>query len=205
MEKKGAAMRVLICLSVMGFVIGCAMQSSKSTEDNAMASDTERLMSSDEVNEGKRSRLESFLSSSKVSVGEVFYLEERFSNDGNEKCSILATGVYSFLERLCEETGEWEPVEVDSETLICDPESGVEGFIPWPECPVVSEQKIENPSKARAVWREKSCVPYFPLFPGETLFVRQTLSINKPGQYRIYYFGTPWTTMPLPVEFEVVE
>ena len=205
MERKGVAMRVLIYLSVMGFVVGCAMQSLESIEDNAVASDTERLMPSDEVDEGKRRRLESSLSSSKVSAGEAFYLEERFSNDGTKKCSILATLVNSYLERFCEETGEWEPVEVDSETLICDPESGVEGFIPWPECPVVSEQKIENPSKARAEWRNRSCVAYFPLFPGETLFVRQTLSINKSGKYRIRYIGPSWTTVPLPIEFEVVE
>ena len=96
-------------------------------------------------------------------------------------------------------------VEVDPETFTCVPESGVAGFIPWPECPIASEYEIENPSRERAEWREQSCVAYFPLFPGETLFVRQTLSINKPGRYRIYYFGTPWTTLPLPMEFEVVE
>lgn len=198
-------MRLLMCLSTVVFLIGCATQSSKSTEDNATAVDTARLMSSDEDGEAKRGRLESSLSASKVSVGEAFYLEERFSNEGNRRCSILSTGVYSALERFCEESGDWEQVEVDPETLTCVPESGVEGFIPWPECPIASEYEIENPSMERAEWREQSCVAYFPLFPGETLFVRQTLSINKPGRYRIYYFGTPWTTLPLPMEFDVVE
>ena len=132
-------------------------------------------------------------------------MEERFSNEGNRRCSILSTGVYSALERFCEESGEWEQVDIDPETLTCDPASGVAGFIPWPECPIASEYEIENPSRERAEWREQSCVAYFPLFPGETLFVRQTLSINKPGRYRIYYFGTSWTTMPSPMEFEVVE
>lgn len=199
------AMRLLMCLSTVVFVIGCSMQSSKSTEDNVAAVDTARLMSSDEDGEARRGRLESSLSASKVAAGEVFYLEERFSNEGNRRCSILSTGVYSALERFCEESGDWEQVEVDPETFTCVPESGVEGFIPWPECPIASEYEIENPSRERAEWREQSCVAYFPLFPGETLFVRQTLSINKPGRYRIYYFGTPWTTLPLPMEFEVVE
>ena len=194
-----------MCLSTVVFLIGCATQSSKSTEDNAAAVDTARLMSSDEVGEARRGRLESSLSASKVAVGEAFYLEERFSNEGNKKCSILSTGVYSALERFCEESGEWEQVDIDPETLTCDPASGVAGFIPWPECPIASEYEIENPSRERAEWRERSCVAYFPLFPGETLFVRQTLSINKPGRYRIYYFGTSWTTMPSPMEFEVVE
>ena len=198
-------MRLLMCLSTVVFLIGCATQSSKSTEDNAAAVDTARLMSSDEVGEARRGRLESSLSASKVAVGEAFYLEERFSNEGNKKCSILSTGVYSSLERLCEESGEWEQVDIDPETLTCDPASGVAGFIPWPECPIASEYEIENPSRERAEWRERSCVAYFPLFPGETLSVRQTLSINKPGRYRIYYFGTSWTTMPSPMEFEVVE
>ena len=198
-------MRALMCLSTVVFLIGCATQSSKSTEDNAAAVDTARLMSSDEVGEARRGRLESSLSASKVAVGEAFYLEERFSNEGNKKCSILSTGVYSALERFCEESGEWEQVDIDPETLTCDPGSGVAGFIPWPECPIASEYEIENPSMERAEWREQSCVAYFPLFPGETLFVRQTLSINKPGRYRIYYFGTPWTILPLPMEFEVVE
>ena len=198
-------MRALMCLSTVVFLIGCATQSSKSTEDNAAAVDTARLMSSDEVGEARRGRLESSLSASKVAVGEAVYLEERFSNEGNKKCSILSTGVYSALERFCEESGEWEQVDIDPETLTCDPASGVAGFIPWPECPIASEYEIENPSMERAEWREQSCVAYFPLFPGETLFVRQTLSINKPGRYRIYYFGTPWTTLPLPMEFEVVE
>lgn len=198
-------MRLLMCLSTVVFLIGCATQSSKSTEDNAAAVDTARLMSSDEDGEAKRGRLESSLSASKVAAGEVFYLEERFSNDGDERCSLLTPGVHSDLERFCEESGEWEQVEVNPETFICDPESGVEGFLPWPECPIGSEYEIENPSRERAEWREKSCVPYFPLFPGETLFVRQTLSIKKPGRYRIYYFGTSWTTVPSPIEFEVVE
>ena len=132
-------------------------------------------------------------------------MEERFSNEGNRRCSILSTGVYSALERFCEESGDWEQVEVDPETFTCVPESGVAGFIPWPACPIASEYEIENPSMERAEWREQSCVAYLPLFPGETLFVRQTLSINKPGRYRIYYFGTSWTTLPLPMEFEVVE
>lgn len=199
------AMRLLMCLSTVVFLIGCATQSSKSTEDNAAAVDTARLMSSDEVGEARRGRLESSLSASKVAVGEAFYLEERFSNEGNRRCSILSTGVYSALERFCEESGDWEQVDIDPETLTCDPASGVAGFIPWPECPIVSEYEIENPSRERAEWRERSCVAYFPLFPGETLSVRQTLSINKPGRYRIYYFGTSWTTMPSPMEFEVVE
>lgn len=194
-----------MCLSTVVFLIGCATQSSKSTEDSVAAVDTARLMSSDEDGEAKRGRLESSLSASKVSVGEAFYLEERFSNEGNRRCSILSTGVYSALERFCEESGEWEQVDIDPETLTCNPASGVAGFIPWPECPIASEYEIENPSMERAEWREQSCVAYFPLFPGETLFVRQTLSINKPGRYRIYYFGTPWTTLPLPMEFEVVE
>lgn len=198
-------MRLLMCLSTVVFLIGCATQSSKSTEDNAAAVDTARLMSSDEVGEARRGRLESSLSASKVAVGEAFYLEERFSNEGNKKCSILSTGVYSALERFCEESGEWEQVDIDPETLTCDPASGVAGFIPWPECPIASEYEIENPSRERAEWRERSCVAYFPLFPGETLSVRQTLSINKPGRYRIYYFGTSWRTMPSPMEFEVVE
>ena len=198
-------MRALMCLSTVVFLIGCATQSSKSTEDSVAAVDTARLMSSDEDGEAKRGRLESSLSASKVSVGEAFYLEERFSNEGNRRCSILSTGVYSALERFCEESGEWEQVDIDPETLTCNPASGVAGFIPWPECPIASEYEIENPSMERAEWREQSCVAYFPLFPGETLFVRQTLSINKPGRYRIYYFGTPWTTLPLPMEFEVVE
>ena len=199
------AMRLLMCLSTVLFVIGCSMQSSKSTEDNAAAVDTARLMSPDEGGEARRGRLESSLFASKVSAGEVFYLEERFSNEGNKKCSILATGVYSALERFCEESGDWGQVAVDPETLTCVSESGVAGFIPWPGCPIASEYEIENPSMERAEWRERSCVAYFPLFPGETLFVRQTLSINKPGRYRIYYFGTSWTTLPLPMEFEVVE
>lgn len=199
------AMRLSMCLSTVLFVIGCSMQSSKSTEDNAAAVDTARLMSSDEGGEARRGRLESSLSASKVSAGEVFYLEERFSNEGNRRCSILATGVYSALERFCEESGDWEQVEVDPETFTCVPASGVAGFIPWPECPIGNEYEIENPSRERAEWREQSCVAYFPLFPEETLSVRQTLSINKPGRYRIYYFGTPWTTLPLPMEFEVVE
>lgn len=194
-----------MCLSTVVFLIGCATQSSKSTEDSVAAVDTARLMSSDEDGEAKRGRLESSLSASKVSVGEAFYLEERFSNEGNRRCSILSTGVYSALERFCEESGEWEQVDIDPETLTCNPASGVAGFIPWPECPIASEYEIENLSMERAEWREQSCVAYFPLFPGETLFVRQTLSINKPGRYRIYYFGTPWTTLPLPMEFEVVE
>lgn len=194
-----------MCLSTVVFLIGCATQSSKSTEDSVAAVDTARLMSSDEVGEARRGRLESSLSASKVSAGEVFYLEERFSNEGNKKCSILSTGVYSALERFCEESGEWEQVDIDPETLTCDPASGVAGFIPWTECPIASEYEIENPSRERAEWRERSCVAYFPLFPGETLSVRQTLSINKPGRYRIYYFGTSWTTMPSPMEFEVVE
>lgn len=194
-----------MCLSTVVFLIGCATQSSKSTEDNAAAVDTARLMSSDEVGEARRGRLESSLSASKVAVGEAFYLEERFSNEGNKKCSILSTGVYSALERFCEESGEWEQVDIDPGTLTCDSASGVAGFIPWPECPIASEYEIENPSRERAEWRERSCVAYFPLFPGETLSVRQTLSINKPGRYRIYYFGTSWTTMPSPMEFEVVE
>ena len=194
-----------MCLSTVVFLIGCATQSSKSTEDNAAAVDTARLMSSDEDGEAKRGRLESSLSASKVAVGEAFYLEERFSNEGNRRCSILSTGVYSALERFCKESGEWEQVDIDPETLTCDPASGVAGFIPWPECPIASEYEIENPSRERAEWRERSCVAYFPLFPGETLSVRQTLSINKPGRYRIYYFGTSWTTMPSPMEFEVVE
>lgn len=198
-------MRLLMCLSTVVFVIGCSMQSSKSTEDNAAAVDTARLMSSDEDGEARRGRLESSLSASKVAAGEVFYLEERFSNEGNRRCSILSTGVYSALERFCEESGDWEQVEVDPETFTCVPESGVAGFIPWPACPIASEYEIENPSMERAEWREQSCVAYLPLFPGETLFVRQTLSINKPGRYRIYYFGTSWTTLPLPMEFEVVE
>lgn len=194
-----------MCLSTVVFLIGCATQSSKSTEDNAAAVDTARLMSSDEGGEARRGRLESSLSASKVAAGEVFYLEERFSNEGNRRCSILSTGVYSALERFCEDSGDWEQVDIDPETLTCDPGSGVAGFIPWPECPIASEYEIENPSRERAEWREQSCVAYFPLFPGETLSVRQTLSINKPGRYRIYYFGTSWTTMPSPMEFEVVE
>ena len=198
-------MRALMCLSTVVFLIGCATQSSKSTEDNAAAVDTARLMSSDEGGEARRGRLESSLSASKVAAGEVFYLEERFSNEGNRRCSILSTGVYSALERFCEDSGDWEQVDIDPETLTCDPGSGVAGFIPWPECPIASEYEIENPSRERAEWREQSCVAYFPLFPGETLSVRQTLSINKPGRYRIYYFGTSWTTMPSPMEFEVVE
>ncbi len=199
------AMRLLMCLSTVLFVIGCSMQSSKSTEDSVVGFGTESPMSSDKERKKTRCHLESSLSASKVSAGEVFYLEERFSNEGNKKCSILATGVYSALERFCEESGDWEQVEVDPETLTCVPASGVAGFIPWPECPIASEYEIENPSRERAEWREQSCVAYFPLFPGETLFVRQTLSINKPGRYRIYYFGTSWTTMPSPMEFEVVE
>lgn len=194
-----------MCLSTVVFLIGCATQSSKSTEDSVAAVDTARLMSSDEGGEARRGRLESSLSASKVAAGEVFYLEERFSNEGNRRCSILSTGVYSALERFCEESGDWEQVDIDPETLTCDPASGVAGFIPWPECPIASEYEIENPSRERAEWRERSCVAYFPLFPGETLSVRQTLSINKPGRYRIYYFGTSWTTMPSPMEFEVVE
>lgn len=199
------AMRLLMCLSTVLFVIGCSMQSSKSTEDSVVGFGTESPRSSDKERKKTRRHLESSLSASKVAAGEVFYLEERFSNEGNKKCSILATGVYSALERFCEESGDWGQVAVDPETLTCVSESGVAGFIPWPGCPIASEYEIENPSRERAEWRERSCVAYFPLFPGETLFVRQTLSINKPGRYRIYYFGTPWTTLPLPMEFEVVE
>lgn len=194
-----------MCLSTVVFVIGCSMQSSKSTEDNVVGFGTESPMSSDKERKKTRCHLESSLSASKVAAGEVFYLEERFSNDGDERCSLLTPGVHSDLERFCEESGEWEPVEVDLETLTCNPESGVEGFIPWPEYPIASEYEIENPSKERAEWRERYCVPEFPLFPGESLFARQTLSINKLGRYRIYYFGTSRTTMPSPMEFEVVE
>ncbi len=118
-------MRALMCLSTVVFLIGCATQSSKSTEDSVAAVDTARLMSSDEDGEAKRGRLESSLSASKVAVGEAFYLEERFSNEGNKKCSILSTGVYSALERFCEESGDWEQVDIDPETLTCDPGSGV--------------------------------------------------------------------------------
>lgn len=161
------AMRLLMCLSAVAFLIGCATQSSKSTEDSVVGFCTENPMSPDEIGEARRGCLESSLSASKVSAGEVFYLEERFSNEGNKKCSILAMGVYSALERFCEESGDWEQVEVDPETLTCVPESGVAGFIPWPGCPIASEYEIENPSMERAEWRERSCVAYFPLFPGK--------------------------------------
>lgn len=137
------AMRLLMCLSTVLFVIGCSMQSSKSTEDSVVGFGTESPRSSDKERKKTRRHLESSLSASKVSVGEVFYLEERFSNEGNRRCSILSTGVYSALERFCEESGDWEQVEVDSETFTCVPESGVAGFIPWPGCPLPASMRLK--------------------------------------------------------------